>query len=586
MPIYKKKGSPEDANNYRGITLLSCIGKTFTALLNKRISVYMESSEILLENQAGFRKEHSTTDHVFLIKCLIDIYLGTGRKLYAAFIDYAKAFDTVWRVGLWRKMIECGINGKIMTVIFNLYKGIKSRVLLDGSLSEEFSCNIGVRQGENLSPLLFSIFVNDLQDFVLNTGCSPLNIVDGNELSDMLRLLVIMYADDTVLLAESPDGLQRALDSLSEYCAQWKLQINPDKSKVVMFCKRKPRRAQPMFTLNGSEIETVDTFKYLGIMFFYTGSFAKCRKHVVEQATRAMWGLLRKCRKLALPPSIQLSLFDQTVIPVLLFGCEVWGYEKLQIIEKLQLQFCKLLLRVKKSTPTCMVYGELGRKPLETVIKQRMIAYWIKLTNGPSKKYSSIMYKLCLGLLNNNQQIALPWLQKIKEIFDNLGLSNVWSSQSYRNANWLLKLTKQRINDQAMQEWQASVNASTKCSNYRIYKTELEFEQYLDDLPAHLAIAMCKFRTTNHRLPVELGRYSNIPRVERKCTKCQNDRVGDEFHFLFECPLLNIIRRKYLPVKFNRNPNTLLYKELMCSKHLSIKLSKFIKEGFILYYSR
>ena len=195
------------------------------------------------------------------------------------------------------------------------------------------------------------------------------------------------------------------------------------------------------------------------------------------------------------------------------------------------------------------------------------------------------MYKLCLGLFNN-QQIRLPWMQKIKDIFDHLGLSNIWSSQSYRSANWLLKLVKQRIDDQAVQEWQASVNASSKCSNYKKFKSELQFEQYLDDLPVKLATAMCKFRTSNHQLPIEFGRYTNIPRFQRKCTKCNLNRIGDEFHFLFECPVTSTIRRKYLPEKFHRNPNALLYKELMCCKQLSIKLSKYIKDGLSLYYER
>lgn len=144
----------------------------------------------------------------------------------------------------------------------------------------------------------------------------------------------------------------------------------------MVFCKRKPRQGHPLFSYGGSNVEIVDMFKYLGIMFGYNGTFTKCRKYVIEQATKAMWCLIRKCRRLSLPPSIQLSLFDQLVVPVLLYGVEVWGAENLQPIEQLHLRFCKLLLCVKKSTPSCIVYGELGRSPLEVVVKQRMVAYW------------------------------------------------------------------------------------------------------------------------------------------------------------------------------------------------------------------
>ena len=90
VPIYKNKGDPANADNYRGITVLSCFGKLFTCILNNRLNSYLENYNVLCEEQAGFRKQYSTTDHIFNLNCFIDLYLRCNKALYCAFVDYKK----------------------------------------------------------------------------------------------------------------------------------------------------------------------------------------------------------------------------------------------------------------------------------------------------------------------------------------------------------------------------------------------------------------------------------------------------------------------------------------------------------------
>ena len=117
------------------------------------------------ENQSGFRKGYATIDHVFTLKTIIDIYLTRKKRLYCAFVDFKKAFDTIWRVGLWSKLINLGLSGKILTVIQNIYINAKSCVTCNNNKSDSFMSHNGVRQGENISPLLFALYVNDLESF-------------------------------------------------------------------------------------------------------------------------------------------------------------------------------------------------------------------------------------------------------------------------------------------------------------------------------------------------------------------------------------------------------------------------------------
>ena len=192
------------------------------------------------DEQAGFRAKHSTMDHVFVLHHVIDFYRQQGKRLNCAFVDYSKAFDLVNRSALWHKLIQQGVGGKILTVIKNMYFKAKSCVKANGSTSSFFEILTGVRQGENLSPTLFAMFLNDFRDF-LAQGCKGLEQLGGymQDLGEFARLYVLLYADDTVLLAESADDLQASLTRLKEYCDMWGLKVNRDKTQIVIFFQGK-----------------------------------------------------------------------------------------------------------------------------------------------------------------------------------------------------------------------------------------------------------------------------------------------------------------------------------------------------------
>jgi hypothetical protein len=105
-PLYKGSGDKNNVDNYRGITILSCVGKLFTSILNNRIYTFLEENNLLGNEQAGFRKNNATTDHIFALHCLIDIYLQRKKRLFCTFVDYRKAFDNVQRNLLWEKTVK------------------------------------------------------------------------------------------------------------------------------------------------------------------------------------------------------------------------------------------------------------------------------------------------------------------------------------------------------------------------------------------------------------------------------------------------------------------------------------------------
>ena len=292
-------------DNYRGITILGCFGKLFTAVLNNRLNTYLENM--------GFRKGYSTTDHIFNLKCPIDLYLFRGKKLYCAFINYKKTFDSVNRVYLWQKLLSNNVDGQMFRIIHSLYANAKSCVRIGNSKSACFSSNIGVRQGENLSPILFSLFLNDLSEFIshaydgLNDVSEMAHILLSNdEIEVYFKLYILLYADDTVVFAEPENELQAAFNAMFLYCKSWDLEVNPSKTKITVFSNKKIHQA-PHFIYNGQDLDIDDSFVYL---FSYNGRFHKNNKRLYDQARRTIYAVLRKSRKLQLPVDIQLQLFD------------------------------------------------------------------------------------------------------------------------------------------------------------------------------------------------------------------------------------------------------------------------------------
>ena len=555
IPIYKKKGDKRDCNNYRGITLLSCVGKLFTSIVNERLKKYCQTNKIINENQAGFRAEYSTVDHIFSLKALIDLFFKSKQKLYCAFIDYQKAFDTVWRNGLWYKLSKCGIysTSKIFKVIVKMYEGIKSCVFSGNIKSNYFTSNTGVRQGENLSPMLFALYINDLENHLISKGNTCLDFKD-QMCNNYVKLLVLLYADDTVLLSNSSDGLQQALNDLSGYCTEWKLKVNSSKTKVIIFSKRKPK-VMPKLVFDNKVLEIVTEFKYLGVVFKSTGSFNNCKVYLKEQATKAMFALLSKGRVLNLPVDVMLELFDKTVLPIMLYGCEIWGFGNNNILETVFLKFCKYLLGLKSSTPNCMVYGEVGCYPVSVHIKVRMIAYWFKLCSSDEQKICKKLYNVLLHM-HADDTYHSEWLNSIINILQQNGLGFIWQSQGANISLHTVKLDLQhRLQCQFVQNWHAMMEESSKCALYSNIKTVFKLEPYLYKLPKTVWQYIVKFRCSNHKLEIERGRYIGLERDLRYCKKCTLDMMGDEYHTFFECSNQDIVnlRKRFIPVYYQRN---------------------------------
>ena len=165
---------------------------------------------------------------------------SSKQKLFCAFIDFCQAFDSVWRGGLWRKLLFKSIKGKFFQVIYNMYDNIKSRIKHLNECSAFFRSDCGVCQGKNLSSLLYAIYLNDLESILLSGGVDTIDLeILSQESTTYVKLLVLLYADDSTIFSCDKDNFQKALDNFQEYCQTWKLNINYSKTKVMIVNARR-----------------------------------------------------------------------------------------------------------------------------------------------------------------------------------------------------------------------------------------------------------------------------------------------------------------------------------------------------------
>ena len=311
------------------------------------------------------------------------------------FVDLKKAFDSVNRLKLMVKLKESGIGNLAYNVIKNMYTQSKAKlsVKIGNELSEPFKSKVGLYQGEILSPLLFNLYINDLTQIIYNKN-EPAEL-------DNCPINCLMYADDIVLISKSQEGLQRSLNSLNEYCNEWDLTVNTDKTKVVVFNKRGVLNKCPV-TYQGKPLKVEQEFKYLGILLSANGNMVKAKTDLSKRGQKALFKMKSMLKNTSISYNTSMHLFDHIIKPILTYGSDVWGhtylnngdieYDRMKNddIESCHLRYCRSVHAVSKKAPNIGIYGETGRCPLAIDAVLNSVKYWCRLQNIRNK--DSLIY--------------------------------------------------------------------------------------------------------------------------------------------------------------------------------------------------
>jgi len=349
VPIHKG-GPADELNNYRPISLLSVFDKILEKLMHKRLYNFLESQNVLFDNQFGFRKNNSTS--YALIQITERIKETIDKKKYGCgiFIDLRKAFDTVNHDILLNKLDHYGIRGTALHWFHSYLSDRKQFVFHNGESSKLQSINCGVPQGSVLGPLLFLLYINDLPN-----------------VSNILQFY--LFADDTNIYyeADSLDNLEliinRELKKLHTWLIVNRLSLNIDKTNFVVFHPyNKPLTQKITLKIQKNAISEKDHVKYLGILIDSTLSWINHIDNISTKVSKSV-GLLYKIRNFV-DIKIIKTLYYSLVYPHLIYAIEVWGSANETHLNKILILQKKIVRLISFSDKRQPNYSFLPSDPL------------------------------------------------------------------------------------------------------------------------------------------------------------------------------------------------------------------------------
>lgn len=373
LPVLKG-GDSSTLNNYRPISNLSVLAKVLENLVSNSLKEFLYNNAILSTYQSGFRKRHSTITAA--IKVVNDITVALDKRQHCAslFIDLSKAFDTVDHDVLKLRLLNSGLSENAVAWFSNYLCDRSQCVKYDGLCSEVVPILKGVPQGSVLGPLLFTIYINNLGQ----------NVSDAN---------FHFYADDTVIyccavsLEKAIENLINAFTVVQNNLLQLKLILNADKTKLMLFTSSKvrPLTIPKVVTLEGGEIEIVDSYKYLGILIDDSLTFKPHVQNLVKKLRLKLGFYFRN--KLCFSFNVKKQLVAATFLSVLDYGDLLYMHSSTQCLLKLDSVYhasLRFITNCRALTHHCELYSRVGWPSLTT----RRLCHWY-----------IFIYKVIIGLL-------------------------------------------------------------------------------------------------------------------------------------------------------------------------------------------
>ena len=333
VPIYKK-GDREKTENYRPISNLNVFNKIYERLTYDRIYSFLEKQNILSNLQYGFMRNSNTTLAIFhLVNDLLKTF-NEKKYTFALFIDFKKAFDTVDREILLRKLNLYGFRGEVNDFLRSYLSDRKQYVNCGNFTSETCSVDVGVPQGSILGPLLFNIFINDI---TLIPDCNK-----------------ILYADDAVFYVTDSDfslclsKLWKMIKSLEAWIGNNRLLVNTGKTKLMLFTSKQFAETLPDVQFDGAIIEWVTSITYLGFILDNNLNFNLHFQKVIKSLSKFS-GIFYSINNF-IPEKTLINIYNALVLPHIQQNIIIWGclpQNQLNEINVRMNRILRLILRVR-----------------------------------------------------------------------------------------------------------------------------------------------------------------------------------------------------------------------------------------------
>ena len=529
-------------------------------MLKDLVTEWCVKKQKIPDTQFGFFPGRSTLHPLFILRHLKHAakkWKPRGSpRLHVAFIDFSQAYDTVPRSQLWKHLQRNAMPDPLLRVIKEMYE--KDRyILIDGEKRAQVHPSNGVKQGCPLSPLLFSLYINDV---CREVGQDVAGAVTGDKVNCVSSML---YADDLALMTNSPEEMQTMLHKLRAYADRKGLIVNTAKSEVVHFNSRSGS-SLPIFTFDGVPLPQKDQFKYLGMLADKHLNLKVAEEHAVRPYMAAQRRIADFIKEHGLRnrPHALLWLSKVYGIPAGMYACQIWGTEYLREgtefgsqLQKRHLCSLRRVLGVKTSATNWPVLRECGQEPLQL--------YWfravVKLYNSMLESNSETLRKVLKSDLYLRTVDQSCWSAQVFEAFTGLRSADVFRQNMNRSSKIPLQEFVGDLRYRQQRVWREAAGLSPREVSRKVVSYQswcgrplvatggapFTIPPYLyKDLDRHVLRNVSRFRLRAHHLRVESCKWlggSNI------CDKCECNEVQDEKHALFFCKCAEVcqLRTRY-----------------------------------------
>ena len=556
-PLKKVTGACHPSSS-RGISLMSCVGKLFESILNSRLAQFLETEKVLIPEQGGFRPKRECIEHAIILFETLRRRKAERKSTFIGFIDFAKAFDTVWRNGLLFKLNRAGVTGKMLRMIRQMYAKTTASVRVNGRFTDTFPIELGVRQGGVLSPLLFLVFINDLLDRLKAEGIGvhiPGLVADNPfsaARSQAMRLSGLLWADDVALLTESPEQLARAFELIDQWCQDWLLDVNALKSNV-MVVGRKPNRCrkallayaeQKPFMLGGGIVKPTESYKYLGILFSYKLSWEVAVEARLDAVRRTIFAKSKVFRNGDLSIDLRLKYFEAVVMPKALWGSELWADQAKDCNSMTAMvgQAVRMICFVPPRVSLRALGLELGLVPFTVQVALRRLRILLKWKQSrTTEEYSALWARRILISHDNRKGKSWGWIRKTKSFTKKrLGVA-ASEVNGLDRSSVMSNLDPSIIRDSAAlrfyKKWcdESDAQSRTVLNWIHEHDTELKMSNFLRaSISSKSMRVLLMARCGGLIFQDRISKFDL--RTSAKCPQCSGGVIETFVHWLFDCP--------------------------------------------------
>ena len=396
------------------------------------------------------------------------------------------------------------------------------------------------------------------------------------------QVSMLLYADDIVLLSESPYGLQQQLNIVNTWMANWYMTVNLDKSKVLHFRPKRTPKTIAKFYIGISRLEVTDMYRYLGITFTDTVDYKITADLLAKASSRATSKVISLYyANKGLSWNVYSHIYNNLVGPVMDYASAVWGFRRYGACDNVQRRAIRCFLGVGKKTPIPAMESDMGWYPPFVRHKVDIVRLWCRLCLMPEHRLVRRIFNWDCELANNGVD---TWAKDAGSVLQECGLLSLHSTRLLTSSiKWITDTVLQKSANNFTEQWTHDVAAMPKLHTFSQLAPTFQTAHYAKTLPRNLRTTIARMRAGVLPLAIETGRWRGQPVEQRRCPVCPGQIVEDEFHFLCECPCYDPLRRQYLtPITGPNWPNQSRpeqLRELFCDQ-MVYNTSKFISESY------